>query len=188
MNRQPRATARVLLLPGLNNSGPEHWQSRWEAAFPGYVRVQQHDWDHPRCEDWVAGLAAAVAEHGSHVVLAAHSLACTLVIHWARQTGQVVKGALLVAPSDVEAPSYPAGTQGFSPMPLTRLAFPSIVVASSDDEYVALERAGAFAEAWGSRLVNVGPRGHLNSASHLGLWPQGHGLLEQLLAAEGRPQ
>ena len=36
----------VLLLPGWQNSGPDHWQSRWEARY-GYTRVQQHDWMRP---------------------------------------------------------------------------------------------------------------------------------------------
>lgn len=65
-------------------------------------------------------------------------------------------------------------------MPLNRLPFPSIVVASSDDPYVTLERAEEFARAWGSEFVNIGPGGHLNSASGLGDWPVGFALLERL--------
>ncbi len=41
----------VLVLPGWHNSGPAHWQSRWEAAH-GYTRVQQHDWERPLRGDW----------------------------------------------------------------------------------------------------------------------------------------
>ena len=37
----------VLIHPGLNGSGPDHWHSHWEQAFPDFVRVQQADWDHP---------------------------------------------------------------------------------------------------------------------------------------------
>ena len=69
----------------------------------------------------------------------------------------------------------------FAPIPLTRLPFPSIVVASTNDEYMTLERAQQVAQAWGSRLVNVGALGHINSASGLGLWPQGHALLQELV-------
>ena len=84
-----------------------------------------------------------MADADGPVVFAAHSLGCALVAHWAASSKQLtrVRGALLVAPSDVEAPSYPAGTVGFAPMPLRKLPFSSIVVASSDDEYVAPERA-----------------------------------------------
>lgn len=170
----------VLILPGLYNSGPEHWQSHWERAHPEFRRVEQDDWETPRFADWTARLEDAVREAGPDTVLVAHSLACTLVARWAETTKQRVRGALLVAPSDTEAPSYPEGTEGFKPMPRKRLPFPSIVVASSDDPYVTPERAEEFARAWGSELVNIGPAGHVNSASSLGDWPVGFALLQRL--------
>ncbi len=92
-----------------------------------------------------------------------------------------MQGALLVAPSDVEHPSYPAGASGFAPMPLQPLGFPSIVVASSNDERVSLQRAEQFANAWGSRLVVPGAYGHLGSIAQLGDWPYGAHLLDELL-------
>ena len=170
----------VLILPGLSSSGPEHWQSHWERAHPEFLRVEQDDWERPRCADWIAHLEVAVRDAGPDAVLVAHSLACTLVARWAETTEQTVRGALLVAPSDTEAPSYPGGTEGFKPMPRNHLPFPSIVVASTDDPYVTLERAEEFARAWGSELVNIGPAGHVNSASGLGDWPAGFALLERL--------
>jgi len=132
----------------------------------------------------MAALDAAVAGSSLPVVLAAHSLGCALVAHWAGGSRHMakVRGALLVAPSDVEAPSYPAGTTGFAPMPLKKMPFRSIVV-TADDQYVTPDRAGRFARAWGSRLVDVGPKGHINSASGLGMWPEGSALVEELRAA-----
>jgi predicted alpha/beta hydrolase family esterase len=65
-------------------------------------------------------------------------------------------------------------------MPLRRLPFPSVVVASTDDPYVTTERARRFAEAWGSRFVTVGDAGHINSQSSLGDWPAGFALLQEL--------
>jgi len=176
----------ILLVPGLWNSGPEHWQSYWERERTDCRRVLQREWETPRCNDWVAALDAAVAGSSLPVVLAVHSLGCALVAHWAggsRHLGKV-RGALLVAPSDVEAPSYPTGTTGFAPMPLKRLPFRSIVVMSANDQYVTPSRARRFARAWGSRLVDVGPKGHINSASGLGMWPEGFALVEELRAAE----
>lgn len=170
----------VLILPGLYNSGPEHWQSYWERAHPDFQRVEQDDWETPRCADWIARLEDAVREAGPDAVLVAHSSSCALVVRWAETTELKVRGALLVAPSDTDAPSYPDGPEGFTPMPLNRLPFPSIVVASTDDPYVTLERAEEFARAWGSELVNIGPAGHVNSASGLGDWPVGFALLERL--------
>jgi predicted alpha/beta hydrolase family esterase len=171
----------ILLIPGLWNSGPEHWQSYWERANKG-VRVVQREWETPRREDWVQTLEAEVAAQTAPVVLAAHSLGCTLVGHWAASTSQraKIKGALLVAPSDAEGPNYPVGPSGFTPMPLAKLPFPSIVVASTNDEYVSLARARFFAEKWGSRFVDIGARGHINSDSRMGMWPAGLDLIASL--------
>ena len=127
-------------------------------------------------------LDQAVAAAGPEVVLVAHSAACILVASWGAEAGHRVRGALLVAPSDYEAPSAPKGPTGFTPMPKRPLSFPSIVVASSNDQYVTLERAAAFARAWGSRCVVAGALGHINAASQLGDWPVGRRLLDELLA------
>jgi len=171
---------RVLILPGLHDSGPEHWQTLWMRGRSAFRRVEQEDWVAPRCEDWALRLEAAVGEAGTEAVLVAHSAACALIAHWATRSPRTVRGALLVAPSDVEAPSFPAGPTGFAPMPLRRLPFPSIVVASGDDPYVSLARARYFAERWGSRFVPIGDVGHINSASGLGDWPRGFELLRAL--------
>ena len=170
----------VLLLPGLGNSGPAHWHSYWEAAH-GYARVVQEDWDTPHLDDWMDRLHARIMADGHPKVLVAHSLACCLVAHWSRAyASDRVAGALLVAPSDVEAPSYPTGSVGFAPMPLDRLRFPSIVSASTDDPFVSVERAREFALAWGADFRLLGDRGHIGSAAGLGPWPEGHELLREL--------
>ncbi|MEO6528718.1 MAG: alpha/beta hydrolase [Gemmatimonadaceae bacterium] len=178
------ATGSTLLLPGLSNSGPEHWQSHWERTDSACRRVVQTEWEMPRCADWVETLTAAIDSTNGAVVLVAHSSSCALVAHWTRAVSAErlarVRGALLVAPSDPEGPNYPAGPTGFAPMPQTPLPFPSIVVASTDDEYVTPAQARAYAAAWGSVYVEIGAAGHINSASGLGAWPAGHTLLEQL--------
>ena len=177
----------TLILPGLFNSGPEHWQSHWERADTTCVRVPQHDWDTPRCADWVLTLDRAVRSQRNEIVLVGHSSACALVAHWAAATtaGLLarVRGALLVAPSDPDGPNYPVGPTGFAPVPVAPLPFDSIVVASEDDVYVTLQRAESFAAQWKSRFVNIGTAGHINAASGLGAWPEGRALLEQLLTA-----
>ena len=61
----------MLILPGYDNSGPEHWQSLWEKAHPEYRRVQQRSWTAPVCDDWVAALdVRSSAAKGSVVFLA----------------------------------------------------------------------------------------------------------------------
>jgi uncharacterized protein len=174
----------VLILPGLGGSGPEHWQTRWEALYPRHLRVAQRDWDRPRRQDWLASLGAAVTAAGQPVVLVAHSLGCALVAHAAsRPYAAAIVAALLVAPADVDSPAHaPPETRDFAPLPLSPLPFPATVVASRDDPYVTLARARALAEAWGAEFVDAGRRGHLNAASGLGDWPEGRRHLEALLA------
>ncbi|MFC4161002.1 RBBP9/YdeN family alpha/beta hydrolase [Chitinimonas lacunae] len=173
-------SARILILPGLYDSGPQHWQSRWQARFPQMSRVEQADWQTPVCNDWVERLEQVVALDAEQVVLVAHSLACVLVARWAERYPRRIRGALLVAPSDTEGPNFPTGTSGFQPMPGNHLPFPSIVVVSSEDPYAELSRSERFAADWGAELVNIGPRGHINGESGLGDWPEGLALLARL--------
>jgi predicted alpha/beta hydrolase family esterase len=105
-----------------------------------------------------------------------------LAVHWAASGSPLrAAGAFLVAPSDVDAASYPIDPNGFAPVPLARLPFPSLVVASTNDEFVTCERAMAFAEAWGSRYVEIGPAGHVNADAGYGDWPEGERLLLEFL-------
>lgn len=174
--------ARVLIVPGWNNSGPEHWQTLWERADPArFRRVEQRDWDTPLLEDWVRTLDAAIAEEPAPAIVVAHSLGCIAVAHWAARHPRPVAGALLVAPPDVERADMPAEVRGFAPVPRTPLPFRSLLVASDNDEWVTMDRAAHFARAWGSELVRAGAAGHINTAAGFGPWPQGERLLESLL-------
>lgn len=167
--------------PGLNNSGPQHWQTYWEQLY-GFTRIQQDNWDAPDASDWVARIEQTLQGLPlNEVVLIGHSLACSTIVRWAEKYQHSIKATLLVGPSDTEAPGYPTGTTGFTPMPLSRLPFPSIVVASSDDIYVSMERAHYFAKHWGSELEDVGALGHINAASGIGAWPAGYAILQKLL-------
>ena len=170
----------ILTIPGLYNSGPEHWQSYFERELKGCVRIEQSEWNAPVCDEWIGIIDRAVQEHGDRVVLAAHSLGCATVAHWAMRYKREIAGALLVGPSDVEAPTYPFGTTGFKPMALQRLPFPSIVVASRNDQFVTFERAQYFASCWGSELEDAGDAGHLNTDAGYGPWPRGKELLQRL--------
>lgn len=177
------AMRRVLTIPGLDGSGPAHWQTLWERDDPRCVRVAQENWHEPRRESWLQALSGALAREPAPVVLAAHSLGCVLVAHWAlRGPADAVAGALLVAPADVDDPARtPECVRDFAPLPQVRLPFPSILVASRDDPYMSVARAHRLAAAWGARFVDVGPRGHLNAESNLGSWPEGRALLAQLV-------
>jgi uncharacterized protein len=168
----------VIVLPGYMNSGVGHWQTRWEARYPGFSRVPMRDWDHPVCDEWCDTLDAAVAAAKAPVLLAAHSLGCLTVASWAARHASPdalakVVGALLVAVPDPAGPGFPADAAGFDAVPMSKLRFPSIVVASTDDPYGGVPFSQASAAAWGSRWENIGPRGHINADSGLGDWEEG---------------
>lgn len=172
----------ILIVPGLFNSAPDHWQTHWERALPQAERVEQSDWERPTLGEWTAGLAEAVRSRPG-AVLIAHSLGCALVAHLARIShGRGIAAALLVAPADVNR-STAAGRRlkGFSPIPLQALPFPSTVVASHNDPYVSIDRAQLFARAWGSEFVDLGRAGHINIDSGHGAWPEGRVLLDALI-------
>ena len=169
----------VLIVSGLWNSGPQHWQTQWMKKYPAWQKAEHRDWNQPQRDEWVAELDAAIAACNGRPILVAHSLGCMAVAHWARSGSPLkVAGAFLVAPSDVDAASYPVDPNAFSPVPMDALPFPSIVVASSDDEFATPERSRAFAHAWGSRLVEIGAAGHINGDCGYGPWPEGEAMLE----------
>ncbi|MCB1955526.1 MAG: alpha/beta hydrolase [Rhodocyclaceae bacterium] len=171
----------VLVVPGLEGSGPLHWQSRWLARHPGWQRVEQADWYKPEREAWVRAFDDAVQGSSGPPLVVAHSLGCAVVAHWVASGGHGLAAALLVAPADVDSPAHtPDSVRGFAPLPTLRMPFPSLVVASRDDPYVDLARARAVATGWGSGFVDLGSSGHINADSGLGDWLAGLALLEQL--------
>lgn len=170
----------TLILPGIGNSGPNHWQSLWETANPSFIRVQQRDWDNPVCETWLEVLEKSVAQVGVGCVLVAHSLACLLVAHWTTRTQLGIKGALLVAPPNPDGPNFPKQATGFSPLPIKPFTFPSIVVASINDPYGDIQFAQSCALIWGSHFINAGALGHINANSGLGEWREGFAMLKKL--------
>ncbi len=177
-------TSPVLLLPGWHNSGPDHWQSLWQAQH-GYTRVEQHNWDWPLRGDWMMQLEEAVLAH-ERSVLVAHSLGCVLVAAWAAHSKNThrVKAALLVAPADVERAEMQHMLHSWSPIVRERLPFPSVMAASRNDPYCSLMRASSLAHAWGSRLVDCGMSGHINAEAKLGDWPEGLALLQEFITEE----
>jgi len=171
----------ILIAPGLGGSEPEHWQSIWERENPEYIRIEQKNWHHPVCKDWVETIEREILCSNDNVVIVAHSLACITLAHWAKNTTYNIKGALLVAPPDVEREDLLKRVSGFSPIPLQKLPFKSILIASTTDQYATIERSEQFANAWGSQFVNVGDKGHINFASNLSGWDEGRTYLSELL-------
>ncbi|MBC5993098.1 RBBP9/YdeN family alpha/beta hydrolase [Pontibacter cellulosilyticus] len=173
--------AQVIHVPGLGNSGPEHWQSIWQNNDPTSIRVQQTNWDNPVCKDWVEELQRVISSvQDKEIIFVAHSLGCLTVAHWAQKYKAPIKGAFLVAPPEVEINVTLKEVLDFAPFPKYKLPFRSMLVASSDDDYLTIERAKYLADLWGSEFVNVGTLGHINSYSNIGAWEQGQLLLDRL--------
>lgn len=168
------------IIPGLGNSDENHWQTHFESSGENFIRINQKSWDEPDCKDWIQNIDNAISGYeASDVVLVAHSLGCTAVAQWAKRFPKAIKGALLVAPSDIDNPVYTFQMTGFTPIPLEKLLFKSIVVTSSNDVWVSEERARFFAEAWGSEFIEIGEAGHINVAGGYGEWPFALDLLKR---------
>jgi uncharacterized protein len=166
--------ADILIVPGYTNSGPDHWQSRWQARLSTARRVEQAEWSKPVREDWVAEMARAVNEAQKPVVIVAHSLGVSTAVQAIPLFRKPVAGAFLVAPPDVSNPDIrPKHLMTFGPYPRDPLPFPSILVGSSNDPFCEIGVAEDIAAAWGSRFVHAGEAEHINAASGYGPWPEG---------------
>lgn len=175
--------ADILIVPGYTNSGPEHWQTRWQSRLSTARRVEQAEWSKPVRDEWVANVVAAVNEAERPVVLVAHSLGIPTVVHAVPEFRKKVAGAFLVAPPDVANPKIrPKHLMTFGPYPRDPLPFPSITIASRNDPFCAYEVAEDIAAAWGSRFIDAGEAGHLNSDSGYGPWPEGSMAFAQFLS------
>jgi len=176
-NTRPKMRANeadILIIPGLGNSGPDHWQSRWEAKLPTARRIIQKDWERPQLEDWRKRIVAEVAAAEKPVVLVAHSLGAVAVAHAAAELEGKVRGAFLVAPP---SPRIIAGLDPIDPdfadIPMAPLPFPAVLVASHDDTYAHYAETEELARAWRAEIADAGASGHINAESGHGPWPEG---------------
>ncbi|NBA97198.1 alpha/beta hydrolase [Pseudomonas sp. R5(2019)] len=175
---------RYLIVPGWQGSPDDHWQTHWQNSLPNSARVEQADWVAPRRQDWVAALEAAIQAEDTPVILIAHSLGCITVAHWAAKAPVAllrrVRGALLVAPADVERPTCAEALRNFAPIPQILLPFPSQVVSSDNDAAVSAPRAMQMARAWGAEAGILAGAGHINVKSGHRRWEQGFAYLYRL--------
>ena len=173
----------ILIVPGWQDSGPDHWQSRWERNLRTARRVIQEDWDNPDVEVWGDRMAKFASRAMQPVVAVAHSLGVPAVVYAAdklKRSG--VFGAFLVAPADVDyAHFWPdTGDKRWPPekglaetMPERRLPFPAHLVVANNDLYCSYARAQHLASKLGAELSDAGESGHINIASGQGPWSDG---------------
>lgn len=173
---------RVLVIPGLHDSGPTHWQSHLQAHFRHAVRVQQNDWSTPDLDAWAARIQATLAaQPPARWVAVAHSFGCLallrhLALRQPRRNRHVgVQSALLVAPADpdrfglaTQVPHHPPGID-------------TVLIASETDPWMAYPQVCLWARAWGSQLINLGDAGHINVAAGFGPLPLAASVAQQLI-------
>jgi len=164
----------VLVVPGLHDSGPGHWQTLWQEQYPAFRRVIQDDFACPDLARWSAGVAKAIVECDAPPIIVAHSFGCLVTAHAVMQRECDVAGALLVAPAD------PDRFGVASLVTRRRLPLPTTVVGSTNDPWIKFVRAGALAAGWGSRFVGCVDGGHINAESGIGAWPAGMALLRDV--------
>lgn len=170
---------RYVIAPGYQDSDQGHWQTLWQAELGGdAVRVQVSSWEEPELEDWVAGLDAAMVPGA---VIVAHSLGCLTALTWLERHPGIAAGAFLVAVPDPDGPDFPDSITGFS-RPSTRPVEPLLQVGSSDDPYAGWDYTTSVAATIGAPLVELGPAGHISTASGRGPWPEGRELLDRFVA------
>jgi uncharacterized protein len=165
----------ILLIPGWTNSGPDHWQTRWQSRLKTSRRVNQDDWDRVSKASWTERVITAVATAEKPVVLVAHSCGVPTVVHASPffPHDKVIGGFLVAPGAESTTAAIPDMDPDFTPYPRDPLPFPSLLVASRNDPYCPYDDAGDMALAWGSTLVDAGDVGHLNTESGHGPWPEG---------------
>ena len=165
---------RLLIVPGLHGSGPDHWQSWIQRQHPGAVRIQLDDWGHADLGRWSAAIDEALQYHRAEAwVAVAHSFGCLALAQHAAQGGRGIQGALLAAPANPDRFGVDEGRLA-QPLP-----YPSTLVVSANDPWMTLPDALYFGRRWGSHIVDAGDAGHINTESGFGPWPEALGWVSQ---------
>jgi len=168
---------RLLIVPGLHDSGPAHWQSWLQSRYSRQaVRVEQEDWSQPDLDRWSQRVELALARHPrARWIAVAHSFGCLALLRHLAQGAVGVQAALLVAPAD------PAKFGVSAKLPHAPLAIPSVLLASQTDPWMTFEAADAWARIWGSQVVNLGDAGHINTEAGFGPLPLAKSLVESFI-------
>ncbi|TDU31811.1 hypothetical protein DFR24_1193 [Panacagrimonas perspica] len=163
----------LLLVPGLHDSGPSHWQSHWEQSL-GAGRVVQHDCHRADLASWSERIVEVALRGPRDLVLVAHSFGCLAAVHAAPRLLTHLRAVMLVAPASPA--KFDIRFDGLGPIDV-----PSLLVASRNDPWLGFGDAGELAQRWSSRLHDLGLAGHVNAESGYGPWSEGLALLSDLV-------
>ena len=157
----------VILVPGLHDSGPEHWQSRWQRSHPEFRRVRQANWSDPDLPAWAERVDHLRSLDPRPALLVAHSFGCLATMASIAADPRGVAGALLVATADPDK----FGVAGL--LPSQPPDCPTLLISSLDDPSMRADQAAAWGRRWGSVVHSAGACGHINADSGLGDWAFG---------------
>jgi predicted alpha/beta hydrolase family esterase len=178
-----------LIVPGLYDSGPTHWQSHWHRLLRNARRAELGNWSDPDPATWSKRLGRAVRQADAPVIIVAHSLGCHAFAHWVKNAERHdvsrISGALLVAPPDCGPDAANPVLRRFAPVPQLALPFPAILTASRNDPYATLVQSQRLAQLWSCRFIDSGEIGHINASSGIGHWPAGLAMLGRLISLAG---
>lgn len=174
------AVTSLLIVPGLNNSDENHWQTHWQNGFNNSHRIDIQDWHLADLDKWRAGILRALAVVGRPSVLVAHSFGALAAASIAAEYPQWVEKLLLVAPAD------PDKFHIAQRLPQTPLSVPTQLIASSNDPWMKESKAALWAQTWGAEYLCIDNLGHINSDSNIGIWPEGLQQLAKLIEQENR--
>ena len=166
---------RVLIVPGLHGSGPQHWQTRWQRIYPSFERVEQVQWDIPDIEVWSERLDQMLRHSSQPTLIVAHSFGCLATVHRISRGVDNLIGALLVAPADPDKFGVADHVLDIA------LPCPSILIGSANDPWMDSRRAAYWADLWQCEFLNAGTLGHINAESGLGDWAYGLSQLQRLV-------
>lgn len=164
----------VLLVPGLHNSGDEHWQSVWHRRFPHWQRLTGLPWDQPNLTVWSERLAELLAQSQEPVHLVAHSFGTLTAVAASRLQPDKVASLFLAAPADPDRFGI-AESRLVGPLPA-----PALLVASRSDPWMSFAQANRWSRLWQVPLFDAGEVGHINVQSGHGEWDDGLALLGDL--------
>lgn len=182
-------TPTLLLVPGLRDEAPGHWQAILAGQCPGAVSLPALGRRNIDLAARLVQIEDAVQAIKGPVVVVAHSGGAIATAHWAQRTraATAVHGALLTTPPLFAGPLGPEfpdlaefQRNGWMPIPRAPLPFCSIVAASRNDPLGSYEGVSELARDWGARLFDLGDSGHLNPASGFGPWPAALELVREL--------
>lgn len=158
---------RLLVVPGLNDSGPGHWQTWLQAQFRDARRVEQRDWSRPDLDRWAERVGSTLDRCGGDAWIAvAHSFGClALARHLALRPDSPVRAVLFVAPAEPDKFGVAEA------LPRTRLAVPSTLVASDNDPWMGVASTRRWAQRWGSGWLTLGEAGHINAEAGFATLP-----------------